>query len=276
VKASLTAPLEWSTCSWLLFVELAKKQAELEASQSKQRPSLPPVDISADVEKENTLVSSPHAQENVTDPSRDTEADIRGRDVPNPHLTWAEVRQVMTRPDFVNELDHLNIIHIDRHHRIRADSMPLLRAFRKVAESEGFEDRLAEVMDRVSAIESLGRTREVRLRLFRTTSLRMLILHPFSSYGKSRVMAAASLSGMTAKVASWKLGHCWAVTSDLAERAKTMMTRIESYYRVHHDAFFMQMKLVCLFPRSPEVQKEFHARQSKSRQPLPFVRPSSA
>jgi hypothetical protein len=105
--------------------------------------------------------ASPHSQENVTDPSRDVEADVRGHDVPNPHLTWGEVRQVMTRPDYVTELDHLNIVHIDRHHRIRADSMPLLRAFRKVAETEGFEEKLAEVMERVSAIESLGRTREV-------------------------------------------------------------------------------------------------------------------
>lgn len=153
---------EWSTCSWLLFVELAKRQSELEASQPKSpHPSFHKDGIVADEVKDETDSPSPHSQENVTDPSRDQEADIRGLDVPNPHLTWAEVRQVMTRPDFVNELDRLNIIHIDRHHRIRADSMPLLRAFRRVAESEGFEEKLEEVMDRVSAIESLGRTREV-------------------------------------------------------------------------------------------------------------------
>ena len=39
--------------------------------------------------------------------------------------------------------------------------MPLLRAFRKVAEQPGFREKLESVMDRVSAIESLGRTREV-------------------------------------------------------------------------------------------------------------------
>ncbi|PWZ03035.1 hypothetical protein BCV70DRAFT_155958 [Testicularia cyperi] len=97
----------------------------------------------------------------ITDPSLDQEADVRGADVPNPHLTWGEARQVMTRPDFIMELDHLNIIHIDRHHHIRADSMPLLRAMRRVAESQGYADRLESVMDRVSAIESLGRTREL-------------------------------------------------------------------------------------------------------------------
>src|SRR5689334_137675 len=37
----------------------------------------------------------------ITDPSMDQEADVRGADVPNPHLTWGEARQTMTRPDFI-------------------------------------------------------------------------------------------------------------------------------------------------------------------------------
>lgn len=40
--------------------------------------------------------------------------------------------------------------------------MPLLRAFRLVTEQPGYAEKLEGVMDRVSAIESLGRTREVR------------------------------------------------------------------------------------------------------------------
>jgi hypothetical protein len=143
-------------------VELAKKQAELEASLPEKRLPLHDNHIAdADLEEEETLRNSEDASSSVTDPSRDVEADVRGIDVPNPHLTWGEVRQIMTRPDFINELDHLNLIHIDRHHHIRADSMPLLRAFRRVAETDGYEDKLERVMDRVSAIESLGRTREV-------------------------------------------------------------------------------------------------------------------
>lgn len=116
----------------------------------------------SDTGEEEETSSPTKGQAIATDPSRDVQEDVRGIDVPNPHLTWAEARQVMTRPDFITELDRLNIIHIDRHHRISADSMPLLRAFRKVAETEGFEEKLESVMDRVSAIESLNRTREVR------------------------------------------------------------------------------------------------------------------
>jgi hypothetical protein len=35
----------------------------------------------------------------ATDPTEDMEEDTNGDDVPNPHLTWGEVRQVMTRPE---------------------------------------------------------------------------------------------------------------------------------------------------------------------------------
>lgn len=132
-------------------------------------------------------------QASATDPSRDVQADVRGIDVPNPHLTWAEARQVMTRPDFIDELDRLNIIHIDRHHRISADSMPLLRAFRKVAETEGFEDKLESVMDRVSAIESLNRTREVRKQSELIKPDYCAETCPiYSSYGKSKVKRVGS------------------------------------------------------------------------------------
>lgn len=104
----------------------------------------------------------------LTDPSRDAphvhedgSLDV-SLDVPDPSIPWGEARQVMTRPDYVLPLDHLNLIQIDRHHSIRAQSMPLLRAFAKVAlDDPEFEDRLERVMDRVSAIESLLRTKEL-------------------------------------------------------------------------------------------------------------------
>lgn len=161
---------KWSTCSWLLFVELAKRQKALEeeiaskgsAVASSSVPSLTPglPDPSDDADE----AGPPRVTESaLTDPTQDLEADVPvANDVPNPSLTWGEVRQVMTRPDFVQQLDHLNMIHIDKHHHIRADSMPLLRAFQKVLEEEeDFEGKLERVMDRVSAIESLLRTKEL-------------------------------------------------------------------------------------------------------------------
>lgn len=137
---------------------MAKRQAQLEADRTQSNR---PLSVQDDISDDTPNPDLHRGQVAVTDPSRDVEEDVRGLDVPNPHLTWGEARQVMTRPDFITELDTLNIIHIDRHHRLRADSMPLLRAFRRVAEMEGFEEKLESVMNRVSAIESLGRTREV-------------------------------------------------------------------------------------------------------------------
>uniref|UniRef100_V5GUS2 AAA protein C-terminal winged helix domain-containing protein n=2 Tax=Kalmanozyma brasiliensis (strain GHG001) TaxID=1365824 RepID=V5GUS2_KALBG len=215
---------KWSTCSWLLFCELSKKQKELEDLLDENGGRVPSFVNQDEVEdpQYSSLAAQLHTdagwykakaspvpgltrfttaflhrgdddedakrgnrpaedgdspdddddddeqdahrrltESPLTDPCMDTESDVRGADVPNPHLTWGEARQVMTRPDFIMELDHLNVIHIDRHHHIRADSMPLLRAMRRVAESQGYEERLESVMDRVSAIESLGRTREL-------------------------------------------------------------------------------------------------------------------
>ncbi|CAO1620819.1 unnamed protein product [Sympodiomycopsis kandeliae] len=175
---------KWSTCSWLLFVALAKKQQELEEEQQINSPHLfnsTPLSSSTTTGDDDVAPtpSGVHSQSfathgstresSITDPSNDLEPDIGHiGDVPNPSITWGEARQIMTRPDFITELDHLNLIHIDKHHHIRSDSMPLLRSFRKVLENDktvdgtgSFEEKLEMVMDRVSAIESLNRTREL-------------------------------------------------------------------------------------------------------------------
>lgn len=59
------------------------------------------------------------------------------------------------------ELDRLNIISIDIDHNIRPDSFLILHAARDVVEEEGFEEKLNSVRDRIDAIESLHRTREL-------------------------------------------------------------------------------------------------------------------
>jgi hypothetical protein len=59
------------------------------------------------------------------------------------------------------ELDRLNIITIDTHLDVRPDSMALLRAAREVVEEPDFQEVLDSVRERVDAIESLHRTREL-------------------------------------------------------------------------------------------------------------------
>lgn len=44
------------------------------------------------------------------------------------------------------------------------DSVPMQRAFREVCSEEGFDEYLQATLDRISAIESLGRTRELTIK----------------------------------------------------------------------------------------------------------------
>ncbi|KAK9479554.1 hypothetical protein V1514DRAFT_278423 [Lipomyces japonicus] len=78
-----------------------------------------------------------------------------------PSLPLWRARQVMTRPDYIQRYDHLNIFTIDSHSMVRADSVAMMHAFRQIINEDGFDDLLEETLDRVSEIESLGRTREL-------------------------------------------------------------------------------------------------------------------
>ncbi|KXJ90711.1 hypothetical protein Micbo1qcDRAFT_120224 [Microdochium bolleyi] len=78
-----------------------------------------------------------------------------------PSFQMHEAQQVMTRSDFVRELDRLNLFTITSDAQVRASSVPMHRAFREICSQPGFRQFLEETMDRIAAIESLGRTREL-------------------------------------------------------------------------------------------------------------------
>ena len=78
-----------------------------------------------------------------------------------PQVPLHKAREIMTRADFIKDYDHINIFTIDAQAMVRADSVPMLNAFRQICAEEGFEEHLQATLDRISAIESLGRTREV-------------------------------------------------------------------------------------------------------------------
>lgn len=81
-----------------------------------------------------------------------------------PQMPLHEARQVMTRADFIQSYDHDNIFTIDSKAMVRADSVPMQNAFREICSQPGFEEHLEKTLDRISAIESLGRTREVTIK----------------------------------------------------------------------------------------------------------------
>lgn len=78
-----------------------------------------------------------------------------------PQIELHKAREIMTRADFIKSYDHNNIFTIDAKAMVRADSVPMQNAFREICGEEGFDEFLQATLDRISAIESLGRTREL-------------------------------------------------------------------------------------------------------------------
>lgn len=78
-----------------------------------------------------------------------------------PQIALHKAREIMTRADFIQGYDHINIFTIDAQAMVRADSVPMQNAFRQICSDPDFEEHLQATIDRISAIESLGRTREV-------------------------------------------------------------------------------------------------------------------
>lgn len=100
-----------------------------------------------------------------------------------PEVPLHKAREIMTRADFIQQYDHDNVFTIDSRANVRADSVPMMNAFRDIVngrvnpENEGeitedgvkndgksFQQWLDETMERIGDIESLGRTREVSLK----------------------------------------------------------------------------------------------------------------
>ena len=78
-----------------------------------------------------------------------------------PQIPLHEARQIMTRADFIEKYDHINVFTIDSKAMVRADSVPMQNAFREICSEIGFDEHLKDTLTRISAIESLGRTREL-------------------------------------------------------------------------------------------------------------------
>lgn len=70
-------------------------------------------------------------------------------------------RQILTRADFMQRLDSLNIVTIDTDCNVRADSHAMMQAFREICAEPDFQQNLDNVKDRCDAVESLHRTREL-------------------------------------------------------------------------------------------------------------------
>jgi len=93
-----------------------------------------------------------------------------------PEVQLHEARRIMTRSEFIQAFDHINIFTIDSRACVRADSVPMQNAFREVCRTPGFARELKETLERISDIESLGRTREltIKVNMLKTSLLRLV------------------------------------------------------------------------------------------------------
>ncbi|GAA5908097.1 ATP-binding protein [Sporobolomyces salmoneus] len=134
-----------SYCSFLLFQHFAKLAGE------------PTAQLDIDALNEIEAEREPEAAiELDLVNSLPDEVDIK--------VTYRNARFIMTRPDYIDDLDSWHIINVDKHHYVRPDSRLMLTVFREVAAENDFQDQLDNVMDRVGFIESLGRTRELTVK----------------------------------------------------------------------------------------------------------------
>ncbi|KAI1120602.1 hypothetical protein F5Y10DRAFT_258044 [Nemania abortiva] len=78
-----------------------------------------------------------------------------------PSFPMHEAQQIMTRADFIRELDRLNLFTITSTAQVRASSVPMHRAFKEICGKDGFRQFLEDTLQRIADIESLGRTREL-------------------------------------------------------------------------------------------------------------------
>lgn len=78
-----------------------------------------------------------------------------------PRIPLWRARQIMTRPDFIQDYDNLNLFTLDASSRVKPDSVVMMHAFSEIVNLPGFDELLQATIDRVSAIESLQRTREL-------------------------------------------------------------------------------------------------------------------
>lgn len=81
-----------------------------------------------------------------------------------PEIPLFQARQIMTRADFIQQYDHDNLFTIDSNAMVRADSVPMMNAFKEICAEPGFDQYLQDTLTRISAVESIGRTRELTLK----------------------------------------------------------------------------------------------------------------
>jgi hypothetical protein len=101
-----------------------------------------------------------------------------------PEIPLHKAQEIMTRSDFIRSYDHINLFTITSSAKVRADSVPMQRAFRSVCSEPGFREHLQATLNRLDEIESLSRTREIVAKdLIKGGKYRLMV--PKNAWGQS-------------------------------------------------------------------------------------------
>ncbi|OCF61028.1 hypothetical protein L486_00672 [Kwoniella mangroviensis CBS 10435] len=147
-------------CSWLLLRHLAKMIPPLSAYPLVEPEVTSPIDNDLPIAEESAEGETSNSSVNVTPPA----AEPSSADVHLPYVTYEAARRIMTRTDFLNELDHYHVVSIDLNHHVRPDSLLLLRAAQQVVSEDNFDEDLDTTRDRVDQIEGLHRQSELTVK----------------------------------------------------------------------------------------------------------------
>lgn len=148
-----------SSCSFLLFQAFAKLAEEADARKEF-------VPLAEDQATLSLLSDAAPAELQAVDLDKQLEEDLVNvlTEDMDPKVSYREAREIMTRPDYILDLDHHNIINVDVHHQVRPDSRLMLSVFGRICAEEDFQEKLDNVRDRVDEIESLHRTSELTVK----------------------------------------------------------------------------------------------------------------
>ncbi|WVQ67251.1 uncharacterized protein L199_005446 [Kwoniella botswanensis] len=151
---------KWASCSWLLLRHLAKMIPPLSPYPVVEPDAISPIDNDLPLAEESAEGETSNSSVNVTPPA----AEPSSADIHLPYVTYEAARRIMTRTDFLNELDHYHVVSIDLNHHVRPDSLLLLRAAQQVVSEENFDEDLDTTRDRVDQIEGLHRQSELTVK----------------------------------------------------------------------------------------------------------------
>ncbi|ERS99441.1 hypothetical protein HMPREF1624_04641 [Sporothrix schenckii ATCC 58251] len=151
---------KWAAAAMVLAQALVDKEAE-EAAEAAGKPNAGGGEEDPNAGTAVAAAVAASGASGVSNPNDNTTTDAPVERRQLPSFALHEAQQIMTRADFVREMDRRNLFTIASNGQVRASSVPMQEALRQICGAPGFRQHLDATVQRIADIESLGRTREL-------------------------------------------------------------------------------------------------------------------